>query len=327
MAERRKIIIYMIANELIMQNMIITMHLGMMYVLIKRHYEKHMLKNRAFVRNETRLSILNNIIHQSDIECVNQLRMDRKTFGLLCELLRLQGILKNDGVVSVEEQVCMFLHILAHHVKNHTIRSRFHRSGETISRHFNSVLNVVLRLHGSLLEAPNPIPENCNDDRWRWFKNCLGALDGTYIKVHVSKIDKGRYRNRNGDIATNVLGVCDRDMKFIFVLPGWEGSESDSRVLRDAISRPNGLRIPTSYYYLVDVGYTNGEGCLAPYRGTRYHLLEWRNGCAPSNEKEYFNIKHASMRWAILRSPSFYPIKTQGRIIIACCLLHNLIRR
>ncbi|KAL9412149.1 hypothetical protein AB3S75_045716 [Citrus x aurantiifolia] len=33
------------------------------------------------------------------------------------------------------------------------------------------------------------------------------------------------------------------------------------------------------------------------------------------------------IRWAILRSPSFYPIKTQCRIITACCLLHNLIRR
>ena len=29
---------------------------------------------------------------------------------------------------------------------------------------------------------------------------------------------------------------------------------------------------------------------------------------------------------AILRSPSFYPIKTQNRIILACCLLHNFIR-
>nr|XP_048322668.1 uncharacterized protein LOC112489630 isoform X3 [Ziziphus jujuba var. spinosa] len=35
-------------------------------------------------------------------------------------------------------------------------------------------------------------------------------------------------------------------MEFIFVLPGWEGSASDSRVLRDAISRPNGLKVPTA---------------------------------------------------------------------------------
>ncbi|XVF21083.1 hypothetical protein REPUB_Repub12eG0060100 [Reevesia pubescens] len=32
------------------------------------------------------------------------------------------------------------------------------------------------------------------------------------------------------------------------------------------------------------------------------------------------------MRWAILRSPCFYPVKKQVRIITACCLLHNLIR-
>ena len=33
------------------------------------------------------------------------------------------------------------------------------------------------------------------------------------------------------------------------------------------------------------------------------------------------------LRWTILRSPSCYPVKTHSRIIIACCLLHNLIRR
>ena len=62
--------------------------------------------------------------------------------------------------------------------------------------------------------------------------------------MHVAEIDKPRYQTRKGEIATNVLGVCSRDMQFIFLLPGWEGSASDSRVLRDAITRPNGLKVP-----------------------------------------------------------------------------------
>lgn len=33
------------------------------------------------------------------------------------------------------------------------------------------------------------------------------------------------------------------------------------------------------------------------------------------------------MRWAILKSPSFYDIITQRRIISVCCILHNFIRR
>ncbi|KAL3522510.1 hypothetical protein ACH5RR_015344 [Cinchona calisaya] len=32
-------------------------------------------------------------------------------------------------------------------------------------------------------------------------------------------------------------------------------------------------------------------------------------------------------RWKILASPALFPIQTQGRIILACSLLQNLIRR
>ncbi|MFQ6660788.1 hypothetical protein Gotur_029173 [Gossypium turneri] len=96
----------------------------------------------------------------------------------------------------------------------------------------------------------------------------LGALDGTHIKIRVPTVDKLRYRMRKGDIATNTLGVCTPDMHFVYVLPGWEGSVVDGRVLRDVIS----------CYYLIDAGYTNCEGFLAPFRGQRYHLNEWHQG-------------------------------------------------
>ncbi|KAL5555100.1 hypothetical protein UlMin_037336 [Ulmus minor] len=314
MNQMTKIVMGFIGREVVLQKIIIILYLRIMYIMVKKHHEKQMLKNHTFVRLETHLSVLDNVLKHSDIEYINELRMDRNTFGLLCELLHLNGKLKNDGSVTIEEQVCMLLHILAHHVKNRTIRNMFIRLGETISRYFNLVLNVVLRLQGILLEAPNPVSENFTNEIWKWFKV---SLDGTYINVHVPEIDKPRYRTRKGDIATNVLGVCDREMKFIFVLPGWAGSASDSRVLRDVISRPNGLKVPI--------------GFLAPYRRTRYHLSEWSDGCAPTNEQEYFNMKHASARNIIKRAFGLlkmrWAIKTQCRIIIACCLLYNLIRR
>ncbi|GAV89599.1 DDE_4 domain-containing protein, partial [Cephalotus follicularis] len=111
-------------------------------------------------------------------------------------------------------------------------------------------------------------------------------------------------------------------------------------ILRDAISRVNGLKVPQGQYYLCDAGYTYGEGFLAPYRGQRYHSTEWSQGYQPTIPQEFFNMKHSStrnviercfgilkMRWAILRFKSYYPVKTQCRIISACCLLHNYIRR
>ncbi|XP_023761072.1 uncharacterized protein LOC111909479 [Lactuca sativa] len=129
-------------------------------------------------------------------------------------------------------------------------------------------------------------------------------------------------------------------MQFIYVLPGWEGSVANGRVLRDALLRPHGLKVPRPGYYLVDVGYTNGEGFLAPYRGQRYHLNEWRHGHQPTTAKEFFNMKHSSARnviercfgilkgrWGILKDNSYYPIEMKNKIIMACCLLHNFIRQ
>ena len=76
-----------------------------------------------------------------------------------------------------------------------------------------------------------------SNDEFFSMQGCLGALDGTHIRVQVPLSVKARYRNRKGDVTTNVLGVCAPDSQFIFVYPGWEGSAADGRVLRDAIGR------------------------------------------------------------------------------------------
>ncbi|KAL0433759.1 UNVERIFIED_CONTAM: hypothetical protein Slati_2710200 [Sesamum latifolium] len=169
--------------------------------------------------------------------------MSRNAFAKLCLLLQTYGGLEDSRHVPLSSQVAMFLSVLAHHKKNRTVKYDFIHSERTISKHFQRVLNIVLRLHPMLLIHPTPVPPNSNCLRWKWFEGCFGALDGTYIDVRVKAQDRARYRTRKGSIAINVLGVCDRDMRFIYVLAGWGGSAADSRVLRDAITRPTGLKI------------------------------------------------------------------------------------
>ncbi|KAL0541693.1 hypothetical protein IC582_021748 [Cucumis melo] len=268
------------------------------------------------------------MIHGSDLVCSQSTRMDRRCFVILCHLLRTIAGLTSTEVVDIEEMVAMFLHILVYDVKNRVIQREFMRLGETIFRYFNMVLLAVIRFHEELLKKPQPVPNDCTNQRWRWFENCLGALNGTYIKVNVPASDRARYRTRKGEVATNVLGVCDTKGDFVYVLAGWKGSVVDSRILRDVLSRLNGLKVP--------------NGCfLAPYRGQCYHLQEWRGPeNAPSTLKEFFNMKHSSARnvierafgvlkgrWTILRGTSYYPIEVQYRTILTCCLLYNLINR
>ncbi|KAL8531514.1 hypothetical protein ACS0TY_008199 [Phlomoides rotata] len=145
---------------------------------------------------------------------------------------------------SVHEKVAMFFTIISHHTKNRSVKYHFKRSGQTISKHFHSVLHAVLMLHSLFFVQPVAVPDDSTDPQWGSFKDCLGALDGMYIDVQVPAMDKGRYRNRKGHVSVNVVGVCDMNMKFIYVLTGWEGSAADSRVLRDAVNRTHGLRVP-----------------------------------------------------------------------------------
>ncbi|XP_021724886.1 uncharacterized protein LOC110692194 [Chenopodium quinoa] len=160
----------------------------------------------------------------------------------------------------LEEIVANFLYTLAHHKKNRMMGAHFYRIGETISRQFHACLLAILKLH-VLLKKPTLIQENAT---------MKGALDGTMILVNVPCEDRPKYRTRKGTLAMNVLGVCSPEMEFTYILPGWEESTHDGCILRDAISRSNGLKVPKGCYYLCDGGYTNGEGFLAPYRG---HLL------------------------------------------------------
>jgi hypothetical protein len=51
------------------------------------------------------------------------------------------------------------------------------------------------------------------------------------------------FRGRKNYTTQNVLATVDFDLKFTYVLAGWEGSAHDATVLADALAREDGLRV------------------------------------------------------------------------------------
>ena len=79
-------------------------------------------------------------------------------------------------------------------------------------------------------------------------------------------------------MSQNVLAVVDMDMRYSYVLAGWEGSAHDVRVLYSALNlKYKAFEPPAGKYFLGDAGYFNRKYLLVPYRGTRYHLKEWNS--------------------------------------------------
>ncbi|XXG48211.1 hypothetical protein AAC387_Pa02g2722 [Persea americana] len=162
--------------------------------------------------------------------------------------------------------------------------TRFVRSGETISRHFHGVLNTILTLSPNFIHQSGQHTLRGPTD----FEDYVCSIAGTHIPAFLPLHSHPSYQNQKGMLSQNVLAACGFDLKFQYKVPGWEGSATDARVLHNALSWPDPPVVPPSCYYLVDAGFANALGFLAPYRGVRYHLKDHR-GRTAENAKELFN--------------------------------------
>lgn len=246
--------------------------------------------------------------------------------------------------IGVAEKLAMFIDTVGRGVTNRGVQERFQHSGETVSRCFHQVLNALVEMHAHYVQLPDknyPTDRRITEDPKyaSYFRDCLGALDGTHIEAHIPYEKRIPYRNRQGTLSQNVLAVVTFDLRYCYVLPGWEGPAHDTRVLTDAVAN-HGFSVPGNKYYLGDAGYSNSEHIVIPYRGVQYHLKEQSlAGQKPENAKELFNLRHASLRNAVERifgvdkrrfkiltfAPE-YSFQTQIRLVFALAGLHNFIK-
>jgi hypothetical protein len=117
-------------------------------------------------------------------------------------------------------------------------------------------------------------PEIRNNPKfWPFFKDCLGAIDGSHIHSAAPASERPSHRNRKGFISQNCLFICSFSLQFLYALTGWEGSATDAIIYEDACAHD--LHVPAGKYYVADAGFPECPELLIPYRGIRYHLAEW----------------------------------------------------
>ena len=273
-------------------------------------------------------------------------RMKKDCFEKLIELLTTKGGLKDStkqGKNTVAGQKIVMLIDVVVGKSNRQIHQRWQLSASTTSIYIHHASRAMMKCQDVLFFPPTtetPLHSRIADDPkyFPFFQDALGALDGTHIHAIIEALEQGPFRNRKKTITQNVLGVCNFDLTFSYMLTGWEVSAHDGRVLNDA--KGKGLRIFPGKYYLGDAGYGLTRYCLTPYRGVRYHLKEWARGNeSPQNKEELFNLRHSSLRNVIerifgvlknrfpllVRMHSF-PFKYQCKLVKIAAMLHNFIR-
>ncbi|PLW05180.1 hypothetical protein PCANC_28401 [Puccinia coronata f. sp. avenae] len=271
--------------------------------------------------------------------------MSVPTFMKLKDLLEEHGVLCDSKYVTATEKLATLLYMLITGLSNRKLQQRFQRSASTISIIINQLINDLsthrllvckfIKLPAEGSGTPEEIQNNPKLSPY--FDDCIGAVDGSHIPVYVD--DQTRYINRKGYASQNILAVCNFNMEFTFVMPGWEGSAHDGRLWDSA--RLKALRIPKGKWLLGDAGFPLSDSCLIPYRATKYHLKDWDvvGGKKPQTPQELFNLRHSSARnvierifgviksrFQVIATGCKYNISTQVKVIIVMTFLHNFIR-
>ena len=318
-----------------------------------------MRKPKGYDRTAQRTSALTGamyyeeLIHGHDTTFHDEARMDKSCFKKLVRLLTNKGGLRGsrgwcylqdrEVIIAPGEKVFFFIHALCGQ-NMRKIAQRWQHSTSTCDTAVHAVAAAILLCKDDFYRTPLPGDVShgriAGDDKYREFEGCIGALDGTHIHAVVPTAMQGAFRNRKQQVTQNVLGVCDFDMLFTYVLAGWEGSAHDGKVLQDAAGK--GLTLHEGQYYLGDAGYALSKWVLTPYRGVRYHLKEWARGTnRPQTKEELFNLRHASLRnvveriygvvkkrFPILVTMSGYrDFSFQVDLVRCALMLHNFIRR
>ncbi|PLW31897.1 hypothetical protein PCANC_22749 [Puccinia coronata f. sp. avenae] len=214
------------------------------------------------------------------------------TFMKLKDLLEGHGVLCDLKYVMSTEKLATLLYMPLTGLSNQKLQQRFQRSASTISIIINQLINDIstnrslmskyIKLPAQGSETPEEIKNN--PKFLPYFDDCIGAVDGSHIPVYVE--DQTQYINCKGYPSQNILAVCNFNMEFTFVMPGWEGSAHDGR-LWDA-AQVKSLQIPEGKWLLGNAGFPLSNSCLIPYQATKYHLKDW--------DVELFNLRHSSAR-------------------------------
>ncbi|KAL2942229.1 Phospholipase D, partial [Bienertia sinuspersici] len=173
----------------------------------------YVFDNSVEERYYARILNINPMIQGSDLACLDNLRMDRACFYKFCEVLRDVAKLQGNRNASLEEIVALFLFTLPHDTKNRRTQLYFRRSGETVSRHFKLVLQALLRCHHILFKKPEPVTENCQDDKWKWFQVMETSTAWNSFRFELATEIQGIFRqSTNGSNSTRNLArwsICE----------------------------------------------------------------------------------------------------------------------
>ncbi|XP_060972307.1 uncharacterized protein LOC133038235 [Cannabis sativa] len=263
--------------------------------LVQHYYTTYIEKTPCMNSSQTGHMWLMEILQGNESRCHRMFRMEKGVFIKLCNELEANYGFKGSKRMCALEILGMFLFTLGHGAGNRLTQERFQHSGETVSRYFNKVLDVLCHMSVDVLKPPDPdfkdVPEEIlRDSRYMpHFKNCIGAIDGVHVNAVIPPEDQVPFVGKYYLVDAGYPQIT-----------GFLGPYKGQRYHLPQFQRGSK---PTGYKEVFNQAHSSLRSVIERTFGV------WKK------------------RWKILRDMPSYPYQKQVKIVIASMALHNYIRR
>ncbi|MQM14439.1 hypothetical protein Taro_047371, partial [Colocasia esculenta] len=199
--------------------------------------EEHIVRRSMHTSSHSGHIWIHEVLQGHERRSYNMFRLHRMTFMKLRDKLMERDLIRDSRYVTATEQLEIFMYAIGHSVASGAMCEHFQHSSETISKQVREVTKVLASLRFTYIKLPSltdPVhPRIRHDDRfYPYFKDAIGAIDGTHIPAHILREKQARYSNHKG---VHVMGVCGFDLVVQYVGVGFEGAAADMAVIRRAM--------------------------------------------------------------------------------------------
>ena len=178
--------------------------------------------------------------------------------------------------------------------------------------------------------------------RWN-FPHALGALDGRHILIRCPQGGGSLFRNCKGFHSIVLLALVDGDYKFLWVDVGAAGSTSDAQIFKhtdlrhkiqhSSISFPESESLviggpKVNFFLLGDDTFPLILWLMRPYSS---HSMDWKEMVFNYRIRQGRTVVENAFRiltscFRIFQSPLQQEPQVVNRVVMACLVLHNLLR-
>lgn len=179
------------------------------------------------------------------------------------------------------------------------------------------------------------------ENRWD-FPNCLGAVDGKHIRIRPPPGAGSYFYNYKHFHSQVLMAIANANYEFIYFHFGTNGRVSDGGVinetdfyknlLNNSLSLPNptivnGETLP--YVFVGDEAFTLRHNFMKPFNKKQLNfqrrIFNYRLSRSRRIIENVFGILVA--RFGILKTEINMDLDNINKIVMACCALHNYLRR